>query len=57
MSNWEIALLDGISLNREATTGSQNCGKELIMIVLKFLSDIAAPSAFAHAHLFLMLAM
>jgi len=57
MSSWEIASLEGMSLKREAMIGSQDLGKELITIVLKFLSEIAMPKAFARAHLFLNIAM
>jgi len=42
-----------MSLEREAMIRFQDLGKELITIVLKFLSKIAAPKAFACAHLFL----
>jgi len=53
--NWEMVSLIGIFLYREATTGSQELGREFRSIVLKFLLVMSAPRALAWESLFHMI--
>ena len=45
--SWDMVSLTGMSLYRDAITGSQELGREFNRIVLKFLSVMSAPRAFA----------
>jgi len=53
--NWKIVLLIGISLYREAMTGSQELRREFRSIVLKFLSVMSVSRALAWKSLFCMI--
>ena len=45
--SWDMVLLTGVFLYRDATTGSQELRREFKRIVLKFLSVMSAPRALA----------
>ena len=45
--SWDMVSLTGVSLYKDATTGSQELGREFKRIVLKFLSVMFAPRALA----------
>ena len=53
--NCEMVSLTGMSLYKDATTGSQDIGREFKRMVLKFLSVISAPRALAWESLFRMI--
>jgi len=53
--NWEMVLLIGIFLYREATMGSQELEREFRSIVLKFLLVMSVPRALAWESLFCMI--
>ena len=50
--NWEMVLLTGMPLYRDATTGSQEVRREFKRMVLKFLLVISASRALAWESLF-----